>query len=132
MLTKIIFTLAVIIGVVLFFRTRPVGGGGGTGEGGGTGGAAGKTGGGATQGASLSPRVLAYGVLGALAGISILFFVLHRRAENRIVTIRVISDGVATAHYRARHKSIAGRNFVTLDGARVTLGDSERMELIEP
>ena len=122
MLIKILFTMAVIIVVIVFFRRKrgdapavavP---------------AASRDG---EEDRSVSPRTLAYSLLGALAGISLLVFELNRRAQNRIVDIRVISDG-ATTRYRAQRKSIKGRRFVTLDGAQVILGESDRMELLDP
>ena len=122
MLIKILFTIAVIIVVIVFFRRKrgdvpaaAVPAAGGDGE----------------EDRSVSPRALAYSLLGALAGISLLVFEFNRRAQNRIIDIRVISDG-ATTRYQARRKSIKGRRFVTLDGAQVILGESDRMELIEP
>ncbi len=64
MLIKILFTLAVIFGVIIFFRHKharaPV----------------------AEQaepeGASLSPRMVAYGLLGVLVAVSVLIFVLSK------------------------------------------------------
>ncbi|MDD9857518.1 MAG: hypothetical protein OXU96_05645 [Gammaproteobacteria bacterium] len=118
MLSKILFTIAVIIGVIIFFRHRqsravpvqpPA----------------------AEPGRSLPPRIAAFGLLGVLGAVALLIFALEWRRGERIVSIRVISNG-ATADYRARYKSIKGRNFVTLDGARVSLGESDRIEMIEP
>ncbi|MGI9310090.1 MAG: hypothetical protein ACR2P7_00990, partial [bacterium] len=83
------------------------------------------------DGASISPRAVAYGLLGLLARLSLSLFAWHLHAQNRIVSIRVLADG-ETAVYQARRKSISGRNFTTLDGARVTLGASDRIEMIEP
>lgn len=118
MLTKLLFTLAIIIGVIIFFRHKqrraPV-----------------QATAAVEEGCSASPRVVAYGLLGVLCGVSVVIFALNWHSENRIVRIRVISDG-ATAHYQARYKSVKGRNFVTLDGARITLGESDRIEMIEP
>lgn len=122
MLIKILFTMAVIIVVIVFFRRKrgdaPISGVPAAGDDG-------------AEDRSISPRALAYSLLGALAGISLLIFELNRRAQNRIVTIRVISDG-ATTRYQAQRKSIKGRRFVTLDGAQVILGESDRMELLDP
>ena len=122
MLSKILFTLVVIIGVVIFFRNKQAQSPAKTG---------GKTAAVVEESKSVSPRIVAYGLLGALVGVSILLFALNWRSENRIVTIRVISDGATAANYQARYKSINGRSFVTLDGARVTLGESDRIEMLE-
>ena len=122
MLIKIAFTLVVIIGVVIFFRNKQARSPAKT---------EGKTAAVVEESKSVSPRIVAYGLLGALVGVSILLFALNWRSENRIVTIRVISDGATAANYQARYKSINGRSFVTLDGARVTLGESDRIEMLE-
>ena len=123
MLTKILFTLAVIVGVVIFFRHKqaraPV-----PPE------TAATTA--AEEGYSVSPRMVAYGLLSVLASVSVVIFVLNWHSENRIVHIRVISDGAATANYQTRYKSIRGRTFVTLGGTRITLGESDRIEMSEP
>ncbi len=123
MLIKIMFTVAVIIGVVIFFRMRP----------------AARAHAAAEQrlqdaqenGRAISPRALAYGIFGILAGVSALFFTYHWQIENRIVTLRVFSAG-DSVDYQARYKSIKGRTFTTLDNARITLGDSDRIEMLEP
>lgn len=118
MLTKFLFTLAVIIGVVIFFRHRRHR-------------APAQAPAAVEEGYSVSTRAVAYGLLGVLAGVSVVVFALNWHSQNRIVHIRVISDGAAT-DYRARHKSVKGRNFITLDGARITLGENDRIEMIEP
>ena len=116
MLTKIFFTLAVIIVVALVFRTKqarkmPP--------------APPET----SEQGSLSTRIVAYLILGVLAVISITVFVVDYRSDNQIINIRVIAeDGIGTM-YQARQKSIKGRRFVTLDGKQVTLGESDRIEI---
>ncbi|MGR3915041.1 MAG: hypothetical protein OD918_11135 [Gammaproteobacteria bacterium] len=119
MLGKILFTLAVIVIVMVFFRWRARAVAAATAA------AAAEMPGGER---SLPVRALAYALLGALAGVCIVLFALDYRADNRIVHVRVISDGAA-ADYRARHKAIRGRNFTTIGGARVTLGAGERIEI---
>ena len=121
MLSKVLFTLAVIAGVVVFFRRKP-------------GRASAPTSAPADpseEGRSVSTRALAYGVLGVLAAVSATIFALNWHSGNRVVPIRVISDGAAT-DYQARCKSVKGRNFVTPDGIRITLGENDRIEMIEP
>lgn len=122
MLIKILFTFAVIAAVVIFFRHRQARATGKVAEAAAAG----------AEGGSLSPRIVAFGMLGVLLTISLLIFAFNWHADNRIVHIRVISDDAAITTYRTRHKSIKGRNFVTLDGVRVTLGESDRIEVIEP
>jgi hypothetical protein len=116
MLTKVFFTLAVIIVVALVFRTKQ----------------AAQTAPAPKQSSdqgSLSTRIVAYFILGALVVISITVFVVDYRSDNQIIDIRVIAeDGIGTM-YQARQKSIKGRRFVTLDGKQVTLGESDRIEI---
>jgi len=123
MLTKILFTIVVIIGVIIFFRNKQ------------TSTAAARPRPApitavVEQGSSISTRTLAYGLIGALVAISLLVFVVSWHSSNRIVNIRVISDGGTSMNYQARHKSIKGRSFVTLEGTQVTLGESDRVEMI--
>ena len=72
MLIKIAFTLAVIVGVIVFFRLRRTGAPGDVATT-----AATDTDTAAEQGNSISPRVLAYGLLGVLGGVAVLIFVLE-------------------------------------------------------
>ncbi|MEM7195168.1 MAG: hypothetical protein AAF402_09475 [Pseudomonadota bacterium] len=121
MITKVLFTLLVIIGVSFYFRTK------------------------STPAASakkpvepptesetaVSTRSLAYIMIALLIAISMAIFIYKWQSDNRIVNIRVMSDsGIATT-YQARHKSIKGRSFTTLDGTLVNLGESDRIEMIE-
>ncbi len=116
MLTKIIFTLFVIVVVALVFRTKseskkP----------------AVKTVN--EEQGSLSTRTVTYGILGLLVVISVVLFVFDYKSDNTIVNIRVISEDGSGTTYQAKQKSIKGRNFVTLDGKQVTLGESDRIEM---
>lgn len=78
---------------------------------------------------SLSVRTVTYGILAVLIIISATIFVFKYRADNRIIDIKVIAeDGISTI-YQARQKSIKGRQFLTLDGRQVTLGESDRIEM---
>lgn len=114
MLSKILFTIAVILGVIVFFRHRrapaPA----------------------AAAGRSIPPRALAYGLLGVLGGVAVLLYALERRRGARIVTIRVTAAADSVTEYRARRSAIDGRNFVTLDGVRVTPAAGDRIEILAP
>jgi len=122
MLTKILFTLLVIVGVALFFRNK----------------AESRPRPSPTQSTpeketrSLSTRLIAYLMIAILIAISVLIFVINYSSENRIVTIRVISESGTAISYQARHRTIKGRQFETLDGKLVTLGESDRIEMINP
>ena len=121
MLVKILFTLGVIIVVALVFRTkkdaiqanRP------------------RVVNPESEERSLSPRVVAYGLIGVLILISVSVFVIKYQSDNRIVNITVIAKDGESTLYQARHKDVKGRQFVTLDGIQVTLGESDRIEMEE-
>ena len=83
------------------------------------------------DGFSFSPRAVAYGLLGVLALLSVALFAVNWHAQNRIVQIRVINASEKITDYRAKYKSIRGRNFVTTDGVKITLGEGDRIEMIE-
>ena len=116
MLTKILFTLAVIIAVALIFRVKsqparqadqpdidqPVGG--------------------------VSARFVAYTLLGLVIATSALVFVLHWNEQHRIMNID--SQGQLIT-YQAYKKSIDGRRFTTLDGIKVTLGADDRIAILD-
>ena len=117
MLTKILFTLAVIIAVVIYYRMKnapkaaaPV--------------AEPKDG-----GSSLPVRTVTYALLAVLIVVSATIFVFKYRADNRIVTIHVVAEDGSRTVYQARQKHIKGRQFLTLDEKQVTLGESDRFEI---
>ncbi|MCY3768788.1 MAG: hypothetical protein OXG56_05415 [Gammaproteobacteria bacterium] len=116
MLAKILFTLLVILVVALVFRTKQ----------------------GVRQPArdrepdgthSLSPQGVAYGLIGLLLLISVAVFVIKHQSDNRIVNISVIAKDGESTLYQARHKDIKGRQFLTLDGKQVALGENDRVEM---
>ena len=122
MLVKILFTIAVIIGVTLFFRNKreseqqktP------------------RKDTSAEEMKSLSSRALAYGLIGLLVILSSGIYIYHWHQGNRIINIQVTSEGGQTVHYQAHHKNIEGRQFTTMDGRLVTLGESDRIEIFNP
>lgn len=121
MLTKILFTIAVIIVVLLVYqaRFRPV-----------------------SQAvrkaksdsffAQKPSKWVVYTVAGILALASGVVYFFKWQSDNAVVTIRVISAQQEQPFiYKARQKDFKGRTFTTLDGRVVKLGDSERIELLE-
>ncbi len=121
MLTKILFTTVVIIVVLLVYqaRFRPV-----------------------SQvvkkaRAEVSfpyrpAKWVLYTVAGILAASSGVVYYFKWQSDNAILTIHVINAQQEQPHsYRARQKDIRGRTFTTLDGRVVTLGDADRIELID-
>ena len=53
------------------------------------------------------------------------------QAAHRILDIRVIGSGGEVTTYRAYKAEVRGRRFSTLDGREVTIADSERIEITE-
>ena len=118
MILKILFTIVVVVGVALFFRTKnesdkpraavePVADG------------------------APSTRAVAYVLVGILVAISIGVFVYKWQQDNRIVNIRVTTESGEVVNYQARHKDIDGRRFVSLEGVSVTLGQGDRVEMLQ-
>ena len=119
MLLKVLFTLAVILAVAVIFRVKnqPQKS------------SAPKA---ATDrsGSSVSSRAVIYTLLGLIISISILVFVLHWSDQRRIINIRVTNSQGETINYQAYRKTIEGRRFTTLGGIDVTLGASDRVEML--
>ena len=116
MLTKILFTLVVIIVVALVFKTK-------------TAPKARVVEAQAEREGSLSVKAVAYLIVGILIIISATIFVFKYQSDNRIVNIRVIAEDGTSTVYQARQKEIRGRQFLTLDNKQVTLGESDRIEM---
>ena len=120
MLLKVLFTLAVILAVAVIFRVKnqpqksslPN----------------------ATtdrSGGGVSSRAVVYTMLGLIISVSILIFVLHWSGQHQIINIRVTDSQGETINYQAYRKTIEGRRFTTLDGVDVTLGASDRVEMLD-
>lgn len=117
MLTKIFFTLLVMVIVGLVFRTK-----------------AGVTGKARVvepveQEGSLPVRTVAYLIIAVLIIVSSTIFFFKYQSDNQIINIRVISEDGTSTVYQAHQKSIKGRFFITLDNRKVTLGESDRIEM---
>lgn len=123
MLTKILFTVLVIVLVGAIFHKQQNAGK-----------SAGKTAPQSNQSVpnkSLSPKALAYGLVGLLVLASIVIFALNWHSKDALVTLRVFSADGQLSEYQARQANIKGRSFTTVGGKRVQLGDSDRLEIIE-
>ena len=118
MLTKILFTLAVILVVALVFRVKntPV-----------------KPGATQTQNSKggVSAAMVAYTLLGLVIAISALVFVLHWQDQHKVIDIQVTNSQGNALKYQAYKKAIEGRRFTTIDGVSVDLADSDRIEILE-
>ena len=86
----------------------------------------------ASSGPNKTTRWVLYSFAGIIALTSCAFFVYKWQLDNAVVSIRVISGSVEDATtYKALQKNIKGRTFTTLDGRLVTLGESDRIELLK-
>ncbi|MYH89318.1 MAG: hypothetical protein F4128_00430 [Gammaproteobacteria bacterium] len=117
MLTKILFTIIVVIGVALYFRTKknPP-----------------RVREAAESGEESAPstRTVVYILLVLMVAVSIGVFVLKWQQDNRIIEIRVTTESGEVVNYQARHKDISGRSFLSLEGVQVTLGAGDRVETL--
>ena len=119
MLTKILFTLAVILVVALGFRVKntpakPA--------------ATAKT---TPNKGGVSAAMVAYTLLALVIAISVLVFVLHWQDQHRVIDIQVTNSQGEALKYQAYKKTIEGRRFTTIDGVSVDLADSDRIEILE-
>ena len=121
MLTKILFTLAVILVVALVFRVKntpakpvkPQAAQAPNSKGG------------------VSAAMAAYTLLGLVIAISALVFLLHWQDQHQVIDIQVTNSQGNTLKYQAYKKSVEGRRFTTIDGVSVDLADSDRIEILE-
>ena len=120
MLGKILFTIAVILVVALIWRTRrPTG-----------------------QALSAEPRLvnpgrrsrwpikgLATGAIALMLLASAYLLYQHYRDANEVIFIRVVdASSGRQAEYRATRGEIGDREFTTVDGRRIVLAETERLE----
>jgi len=121
MLTKILFTVVVIVGVAIFYRQK----------------AEKQNLERAKQAenteaeASISPRTLAYILIAVLVVISIVVFTFSWQRSNQVINIRVTAESGDVTTYQAYQKDIKGRSFISLSGSQITLGESDRVEMIQ-
>ena len=117
MLTKILFTLAVILVVALVFRVKNT---------------PGKPAAAQTQNrkGGVSAAMVAYTLLGLVIAISALVFVLHWQDQHQVIDIQVTNSQGNALKYQAYKKAIEGRRFTTIDGVSVDLADSDRIEIL--
>jgi hypothetical protein len=118
MLTKILFTLAVIIVVALVFRVKTQQPAQAVAPAGHCGACWGLGFDGGVFPAWASARNLGAGLF------------LHWQAQHRIINIRVTDGQGQTLIYQAYQKTIEGRRFTTLDGIAVDLGQGDRIEIL--
>ena len=122
MITKILFTIAIIATVILLSRhlsgrnrdrqqvPRAVAA--------------------APPRSSTPLRVAAFAVIGLLIGATALWLLLEWRSAHEILRVRVINSATGSASvYEAYRRDIERRSFRTVDGRRVNLAEVERLEV---
>ena len=123
MLTKILFTMAVIILVGMIFKSQ------------GQDKPQGKPSDKARSAPpdtqkSLAPRTVAYLLVGLLIVVSGVVYYFNWSDSRQLVTLRVISAGGNLSEYQAYRKDIKGREFTSVDGFLIQLADSDRLEIL--
>jgi hypothetical protein len=122
MITKILFTIAIIGAVIFFTRhfsdrgaptqrrqqvARP-----------------------RASGSARPIRLAAYAVIGLVVAATALWLVQEWRSAHEILRVRVINSATGSAsEYEAYRSDIASRSFRTVDGRRVNLAEVERLEV---
>jgi len=120
MLTKILFTAAVILIVALVYKGRtakrvkkPIVNSN-------------------VQEKSVPTTALVYIIVGLIVAASGFFYFLHWQEEHQVLSIKVINGASGkSVNYKAMRMNMNGRRFETLDGRTVTLGDSDRIEILK-
>lgn len=123
MITKIFFTMLVIIVVGMFFKsqsqnpTSPRSRQKNLDEN-------------PAEPASLAPKTVAYLLVGLLIIVSGVVYYFSWSDSNQVVTLRVISAGGTLSEYQAYRKDIKGRQFNSIDGTYIQLADTDRLEML--
>jgi hypothetical protein len=126
MFTKILFTVLIIAGILLYVRHQETK----------------RTAEPATQAFSRPspqtvprtsrrlPLIAAYTALILTLAIGGLLYYLDWKEDHKVMTIRVINASTGEiGSYRAYQSMIRGRSFTTLDGRTITVSNAERVEI---
>jgi len=120
MLTKILFTAAVILVVALIYKgkiasrtkTAPA-----------------KL---EVEEKSVPTAIIAYLIIGLVVTMAGFFYYLSWQEDHQVLSIKVINGASGkTVTYKAMRMMMDGRRFETLDGRTVKLGESDRIEILE-
>ena len=123
MITKIFFTMLVIIVVGMIFRSQNQG----------------KTAAtsapqtredSADKSASLAPKTVAYLLIALLIIVSGMVAYFSWSDANQVVTLRVVNASGALSEYQAYRKNISGREFTSIEGIYIRLADTDRLEML--
>ena len=119
MITKVLFTMLVIIVVGMLFRSSSQAPGSPRRAS-------------LRQGetAGLAPRTVAYLLVGLLIIVSSVLYYFSWSDANQLVKLRVVGANGVLSQYQAYQKDIDNREFITIDGVLIKLADSDRLELL--
>ena len=123
MITKIFFTMLVIVIVGMIFRSQTQGK------------QANIKRSAAAQAASgsLAPKAVAYLLVGLLIIVSGVVYYFSWSDANQLVTLRVFDATGGLREYQSYQKDIYGRSFTSISGIQIHLADTDRLEmLIQP
>jgi len=79
---------------------------------------------------SLAPRTVAYLLIGLLITVSGVVYYFSWTDANTLVKLRVINASGNLSEYQAYRKDIKGREFLSIDGLQIRLADSDRLEIL--
>jgi hypothetical protein len=82
------------------------------------------------ESASLAPKTVAYMLVGLLIVVSGMVYYFSWLDSNQLVTLRVINAGGTLSEYQAYRKDIKGREFNAIDGTFIRLADTDRLEML--
>lgn len=123
MITKIFFTMLVIIVVGMIFKTQGQSKNAEQEQ-------QNKPGKRPDETTSLAPKSVAYMLVGLLIIVSGVVYYFSWSDANQLVTLRVVSAGGTLSEYQAYRKDIKGRKFTSIDGVHTQLADSDRLEML--
>lgn len=80
---------------------------------------------------SISSRALAYSLIALLIMVSGVVYYFSWSSDNQLVTLRLVGLGGHVSEFQAYKKDIKDRSFTTISGKQIRMADSDRMELLE-
>ncbi len=84
----------------------------------------------ADDSSSLPPKTVAYMLIGLLILVSGVVYYFSWSDANTVVNLRVINASGTLSEYQAYRKNIKGRGFTSIDGIQIQLADSDRLEIL--
>lgn len=83
-----------------------------------------------TETSSLAPKTVAYGLLALLIVTSGVIAFYSWSDANQLVKLRVFNANGDLSEYQAYRKNIKGRTFTSIEGVRIQLADTDRLEML--